>query len=421
VAARNLYFGNAGRRADARLCARHAVDLSEDATHARAAPVGLPITQEEVRIIASPGFPLWEPVDTLQLRNHRITLAYGDLSHRLARLIAGSDDKGTWDANWCTFATWSSKTIGTCIDRQPEHGLIHYLVRHLPSPLRSLFFEGAERLLCRGHGAIYRTLAVGNRLVFLEIATAVSHFVEYCGSTVSTGADLRFDAYWGEVETFLVGLRQLDPSWVATPAPDPRTLRAGMQAYLKAHTETDPKARAEQVLLGNLLLGAYEQTRVEDYLIASLSFFTTTWLHRLLRGPGPGVLARVGRGLAAPLNGLYALFATRFFLALEIPTSNGMAELMVGRPVPPIDPLDGQLDFPAVLRHLANPELQAVLTRYDLSDRKESRTRARNWSSFADRMNYITNLFRSRQRNAPLFENPWTAEQEVALLDGRLP
>jgi len=403
------------------LRAQHAVDLSEDAIHARAAPVRLPITHDEVRIIASPGFPLWEPLDTLQLRNHRITLAYGDLSHRLARLIAGSDDKGTWDANWCTFATWSSKTIGTCIDRQPEHGLIHHLVRHLPSPLRALFFEGAERLLCRGHGAIYRTLAVGNRLVFLEIATAVSHFVEYCESMASSGADLRFDDYWGEVETFLVGLRQLDPSWVATPAPDPRTLRAGMQAYLKAHTEADPKARAELVLLGNLLLGAYEQTRVEDYLVASLSFFTTTWLHRLLRGPGPGILTRVGRGLAAPLNGLYALFATRFFLALEIPAADGMAELMVGRPVPPIDPLDRQLDFPAVLRHLANPELQAVLTRYDLSDRKASRTRARNWSSFADRMNYITNLFRSRQRNAPLFENPWTAEQEVALLDGRLP
>jgi hypothetical protein len=421
VAARKLYLSNAGRRADALLRARHAVDLSDDATHARAAPVTLPITRDEVRIIASPGFPLWEPLDSLQLRNHRITLAYGDLSHRLCRLITGSDDEETWDANWCTFATWSSRTIGTCIDRQPEHGLIHHLVRYLPSPLRSLFFWGAEQLMGRGHGAIYRTLAVGNRLVFLEIATAVSHFVEYCESIGSTGGPLRFDAYWSDVETFLAGLRQLDPSWVATPAPDPRTLRAGMQAYLDALTETDLKARAELILLGNLLLGAYEQTRVEDYLIASLSFFTTTSLHSLLRGPEPGIRGRVARGLAAPFNGFYTLFATKFFLALEVPTPGGMAELMVGRPVPPIDGHGGQLDFPAALRHLENPELQAVLTRYDLSDRKTSRTRARNWSRFADRMNYITNLFRSRQRNVPLFENPWTADQELALLDGRLP
>ena len=45
-----------------------------------------------------------------------------------------------WDANWCTFATWSSRTIGTCIDRQPEHGLIHHLLRRLPAPLRRLFY-----------------------------------------------------------------------------------------------------------------------------------------------------------------------------------------------------------------------------------------------------------------------------------------
>jgi hypothetical protein len=98
-----------------------------------------------------------------------------------------------------------------------------------------------------------------------------------------------------------------------------------------------------------------------------------------------------------------------------------MAELMVGRPLPPVDTADRELIFPEVLRHIANPELQAVLTRYDLSDRNASRTRARNWARFADRMNYITNLFRSRQRTHSLFTQPWTADQESALLAGRLP
>ena len=443
MVARPLHVGRSGRRADALLRARHAVDLTEGDAGARASPVTLPITRAGVATIASAGFPLWEPLDTLQLRNHRITLAYGDLSHQLARLTARSDDEEGWNANWCTFATWSSRTIGTCIDREPEHGLIHHLVRRLPSPLRPLLFAMAEALLGREHGAIYRTLAIGNRLVFLEIGTTVSHFIDCfdpsragasASAAASTGASASaedstgasaaasdFEAYWSDIEAFLRGLRHLDPSWVATPAPDPSALRAGMEAYVGALAETDPKARAERVLLGNLLLGAYEQTRVEDYLTATLSCFTGSYLDRIMRGPAPGVSAFLGRTLAAPLSTVYARFATKFFLALEIPTPGGMVELMVGQPVPPLERAAGELTFPEELRHIAQPELQAILTRYDLSDRRAGHTRARNWASFGDRMNYITNLFRSRQRSPSLFAAPWTEAEEAALLSGRLP
>jgi hypothetical protein len=421
VAARRLRLGRAARRSDVQLRERHLVDLTAESANAQTAPIALPITQAEVKVIASAGFPLWEPLQTLQLRNHRITLAYGDLSHQLSRLTAGTDDDGGWDANWCTFATWSSMTIGTSIDRQPEHGLIQGLLKSLPPPLRRFFYGMAEDLLCRGHGAIYRTLAIGNRLVFLEIGTAVSHFLECFDAAPDGSHGPNFEAYWSDVHSFLTGLRHLDPSWLATAAPDPQTLREGMQAYFDAIAETDPKAKAELVLLGNLLLGTYEQTRVEGYLTATLSFFTTSWLHRLMRGPKPGIVASIGRGLAAPVSTVYAFFATRFFLALELPSGEGMTELMVGKPVPSLNGSDRELDFPEVLRHIANPALQAVLTCYDLSDRQYNRTRSHNWASFADRMNYITNLFRSRQRDPSLFRPPWTPPQEASLLEGRLP
>jgi hypothetical protein len=420
-AARTLRIGRAVRRSDTQLRQRHLVDLTAASADAQSSPVSLPITQAEVKVIASAGFPLWEPLETLQLRNHRITLAYGDLSHQLARLTAGTDEEGGWDANWCTFATWSSRTIGTCIDRQPEHGLIHGLLKGFPAPLRRFFYGMAEDLLCRGHGAIYRTLAIGNRLVFLEIGTAVSHFLECFDTTHDGSHKPDFTTYWSDVHSFLTGLRHLDPSWLATAAPDPQTLREGMQAYFEAIAETDPKAKAELVLLGNLLLGTYEQTRVEGYLTATLSFFTTSWLHRLMRGPKPGIVAAIGRGLAAPASTVYAWFSTRFFLALELPSPGGMTELMVGKPVPSLNGSDRELDFPEVLRHIANPPLQAVLTRYDLSDRQYKRTRSHNWATFADRMNYITNLFRSRQRDPSLFQFPWTPSQEASLLEGRLP
>jgi hypothetical protein len=421
VAARTLRLGKASRRADTRLRNRHLVDLTTASAHAQAEPISLPISRADVEIIASSGFPLWEPLDTMQLRNHRITLAYGDLSHQLSLLIAGNDDRGEWDANWCTFATWSSLTIGTCIDRQPEHGLINHLVRHFPPPLRRFFYGSAEALLSRGHGAIYRTLAVGNRLVFLEIGTAISHFLEYFDPAHDGSHQPSFEGYWSNVNSFLAGLRHLDPSWVATAPPDPDTLRAGMRAYYDAINETNGKAKAELVLLGNLLLGAYEQTRVEDYLAATLTIFTTSRLHRLVRGSKPGLVPFIGRGLGAPFSTSYAWFATRFFLALELPSSGGMAELMVGQPVPSLSGSKQQLDFPEILRHIALPPLQAVLTCYDLSKRRYKHTRSRNWASFADRMNYITNLFRSRQRDPSLFESPWTPAQQASLLEGKLP
>ena len=419
MVAPRLHIGAWGRRRDRERVARHAGDLPASGRGPRAAPITGPITRTDVGKIASSGFPLWESIETMQLRNRRITFAYGDLSHQLAAVLAGSQDRATWDANWCTFATWSSRTIGTCIDAEPEHGLIQHTVRTLPSWLRHGLSSLAERLLRRGHGAIYRTLAVGNRLVFLEVATAASSFVACFGGADASGPG-DFERYWAEMRRFLGGLRHLDPSWVATPAPDPSILEAGMRAYFDALGEDDAKAKAELVLLGNLLVGAYEQTRVDTYLRATLSVDTEGQLDDLVRGRPRGPAAAVKEALLAPASALYARFSTRFFLVLEVPVPGGTVDLHVGRPVPPLGS-DDRLRFPTVLQHIESPELQAVLTRYDLSGRRDARTRATDWARFSDRMNYITALFRSRQRDPELFTDPWTPAEADCLALGRLP
>ena len=219
------------------------------------------------------------------------------------------------------------------------------MVRHLPGPVKGVVFAILERLLSRGHGAIYRALAIGNRLVFLEIGTTVSHFVDSFGPHADDAPSPTFDTYWSEAEAFLDHLARLDSSWVVADRPDPRTLRAGMEAYHAALSENNDQAKAELVLLGNLLLGAYEQTRVDTYLTATLSFFTLSWLHRIMRGPKRGFVALFGRGLAAPVSTLYALFATRFFLVIELPEGPGSISLKVGRPIPGVGG-DGPLDLP---------------------------------------------------------------------------
>src|ERR1700730_12510026 len=114
MVARKLYVGRLGDRRDGKLSRRHAPDLPYGPGERVAEPITLPISTDQIPLVASSGFPLWEPLDVLQLRNHRITLVYSDLSKRLAKCLAETADRTAWDANWCTFSTWSSKTIGTC-------------------------------------------------------------------------------------------------------------------------------------------------------------------------------------------------------------------------------------------------------------------------------------------------------------------
>ncbi|HET6951413.1 MAG TPA: hypothetical protein VFI47_13610, partial [Acidimicrobiales bacterium] len=155
-----------------------------------AAEVDTPISSREVRLIASQGFPLWEPVPVMVLRNRRITIAYADLSRRLADAIAG--DGSARQANWCTYATWSSRTIGNWID--PE-------ARQAPIPDRPGWGDSLERtlrpltewLVARDNGATYRSLAAGNRYVFLEIGLAVACFLEH---VEHAGQGVRHEATW---------------------------------------------------------------------------------------------------------------------------------------------------------------------------------------------------------------------------------
>ena len=89
--------------------------------------------------------------------------------------------------------------------------------------------------------------------------------------------------------------------------------------------------------------------------------------------------------------------------------------------LPPLPDSDPGHSFPDQLRSITNPALQALLSRYDHSDGSRRRRRAKNWIWFEDRMNYITNFFRSRQRHDCLFDVPFPSADVDDLLEGRLP
>lgn len=379
--------------------------------------VDRPISSDEVRRIASSGYPLWESIDVMQLRNRRITIAYYDLAERLCALLCRKD--GRRDANWCTFATWSSMTIGTWIEdevaQEQRHRHGHRLRLRLPRLVPNGLVAIGRPLVQRKDGTCYRCLAAGNRFVFLEIGLAVALFLESFANIDrrSSGRDDdNWTEYWDEVHHMLLELAHLDPSWLLTDAPEPEELRLGLRQYYEALFVTDPDERAELILAGNILIAAYEQRRVDGYVTASLALFTTRAIRNLVQH-------RSGAVAGWPWRWPSRVFARLMTRGLVLNT--GDEQLLVSRPLPRIPGTEeGAPLFPTDLDTVTTPLLQALLTRYDLSRGMNRRRRVRDWTSFDERMNYITNLFRSRQQHEPLFVPPFPPEIEAALLNGRL-
>jgi hypothetical protein len=401
-----------GLRVEATLSRReqsNAVRHPNAAAATAAAPVTLPISEPEVRLIASRGYPLWEPIEVMQLRNRRITLAYSDLSRRLAELVGPRPD-GARHANWCTFATWSSRTIGASIEKEPAP--VGLDLQGMSPTARKLVLAASAHLLGRGHGAIFRSLAAGNRFVFLEIGMAVARFLD-AFTPEAARTEETWTAYWAALDGVLDELGQLDPSWVSTVEPDRRSLRSGLRCYFDAMVEQeDPERRAQLVLAGNLLVSAYEQQRVDGYLAVSLSLFTERAMRQLVLRHSGAFRDWYRRALSAA----YAQVMTQYVLCLELRD----AVLHIGRPLPVLAGATAEVPFPPELTVIREPLLQALLTTYDLSDGVPAKRRAYNWMWFAHRMNYITNLMRSRQNHQPLFAEPFAEAETAALLDGHL-
>lgn len=391
-----------GRRPDTREAARSY--RAEEAIDTR--PVDRPITTDEVKRIASAGYPLWEPMDVMQLRNRRITVGYSDLSERLATLLAQGDERR--DANWCTFATWSSRTIGTWIelDAHPEPLL---KLRYVPQPVKDGLIRLTQWLLQRENGASYRCLAAGNRFVFLEIAQSTALFIEHFEDAGRDPGEKAWDEYWARVRALVDELRQLDPSWLLTDAPEPDDLRLGLRQYYEALRCEDRQRRAEHVLAGNLLMGGYEQRRVDGYVAASIALFTERAMRQLVHHRSGALRGTIHWWPSMA----YARLMTKG-LVYDLPGER----LQVSKPLPP--PAGGPL-FPPDLQVVKLPLLQALLSRWDASDGRDADRRAVNWAVLEDRMNYIANLFRSRQQHQVLLtERPFPPDVERALLAGRL-
>ncbi|HEY8548205.1 MAG TPA: oxygenase MpaB family protein [Acidimicrobiales bacterium] len=444
------------RRGDTVGVGAHVGPTRRTAHRAQAHRIDRPIEPTDVRLIASEGFALWEPAEPMVWRNRRITLAYADLSERLAHAIGGSE--GPRDANWFTFATWSSRTIGTYLedipllphrlrprraagagagpgptgrvglpgsggrgDRVGRAGQVDLAARPGPVPgdvgpapaaagaPDGLVARLARRIMLRSNASSFRILAAGNRLVFLEVGLAGTTFLELFpkrSAAAGEAGDQLWDTFWTKVEDQLEDLGMLDPSWLLTPSPPPDAFRLGFRQYFEAMRTDDPHERSQRVLAGNLLLGAYEQQRLDGYIWAALALFSTHAMERLIRDR----TGRVGGVRRWPSNA-YAWLMTRR-MTLQLPDE----VLAVDEPVPPPPRWEDRWEELATDADVTLPVLQALITRFQLAGGRYRDRGARNWTSYDQRMCTIGNLFRLRQRQASLFAPPFDEDLTARLV-----
>jgi hypothetical protein len=321
--------------------------------------------------------------------NLRITLAHQELSLALSQVTGFGSG-----ANFHTWAVWGSKTAGRTIRREdlplrPRDGgmlaallaggaaigLIRGTVSRrvglsvlTGATAGGLVNWAAGRLINRAASHIFG----GNATVLEDIGRQTARFV---GVVSLTGEDRERG-----LEDFLAGLR---PGPAMSGGQD--LLRGAYRHYYDASRETDCDRRDELMLCANLLAILHEHQRLDPYIDASV----------------PRPLRR---------------FVTKHLLGFSV----GAEAMKVGIDVP----TRGASPFPDTLTTIKDPELDSLLggpQGWDRTHNTPAGSAAGDWTILSDRMNFIVDLFRSRQADPQLFTPPYSYRQRETILSGRVP
>ena len=353
-------------------------------------------------------------------RNLQITQGYHDFTVALAHVL------GAENVSWCAYATWASRTAGVFIRQENVDALIRryledadYIQDELRWLRRVLRWIGREtvlsdlllmQILHTVTDGVSAHVAAGNVKVYAELAPLYRRFLDLLGSTPTYEASA--------LEDFRTAIT---PGAVADGGQD--MLNSAFGCYYQARFETSAKAKAELMLLANVLVGYHEQTRLQDAIVGSMDAPLDEEVERVMLARVGAVLAATApafvasllgrlwrnrlRHLAARMADDWRRITTRALMTLDLPGET----LYLGRDVPPT----AAGLFPPALTTIANPELAALLAQVDRTPDSVAGSATRDWGSLADRMNFIADFFRSRQQEMTLYQQPFTDEQ-VAII-----
>ncbi|MCU1454997.1 MAG: hypothetical protein JWN46_3143 [Acidimicrobiales bacterium] len=312
-----------------------------------------------------------------EVGNLQVTCAHYELSLLLGRRLG--PDAG---ANFHTWAVWGSREAGTTIGRRDVDGLTPRMAALGAGVGALLGFTGRRprrALVGLGVGAALGGLATrfalrnardriahGNRIVVDEIGGATARFATTFADDVEPDGDRLLD--------FLAWLR---PGPAAEGGQD--DLRRAFTAYYRAAFEPDRHRRHQLVFAANCIVVAHEHVRLQTDIATAMPPFMRRWITRTLLD------FRVGREV--------------LHVAHDLTPSQGAP-------------------YPTTLASLTEPEaISAVASLRDARRPAGTLTGsgASDWSAFAQRMNYVVELFRSRHLVADVFAEPYPGEMIAVL------
>ena len=377
--------------------------------------------------------------------NGRIRAGYLTLSDGLGRLLHGNQEPE--NATFATFAAWTAYSLrhdtmmkASTTGTSTSVGSPDPPVRR---PARRLYDEVAGKVL-DDPTAIARNIARGQATIFEETGSALHALLEETlkaldDSARRRGPRLDWPVVWERVSNrLIVRSRELNASADRLDVRDVTVLQQALDPYFRvldeglstAKDQPDRKRRAELILLGNLRLVAYEQRRLQPVLEQNLSYLPQALRQRLfgrLSGRPTFVSNAVLRYSPQLMRSLklletaFEITATRYVYSMRV----GAEDLRFGLDLPlppPAHPLPiarpSEIDmkryvegefFPAHLQVIESPELWAEWHTHDRSSGQGGQTAVDNWLRLPERMNWIANVFRSRQQLTGLYEpTSWT-------------
>ncbi len=346
------------------------------------------------------------------LRNYWVTQTYSDLAAALTGLL-GADT-----ANWCTFATWASWTVGRNLRGEELPGWLHRRVV-LPDGMMGLTRAANETVrranpdgnvhhllpehvgdALRAHFGVCATcLSDGNTEVFAEIAPVAALFL-----AVTVDADTAPSVARDRVLAACDGALEFEGR---------NRLRDGFSLWCDAIAEQDPRRRSQLILGGSLHLGAHEQNHLQQPIAGSMVMGLDQSLGLLkervttdLRVPHPveRLIDEALDPLARATVDQWGDLMTEMLGTIETP--DGVLHL--DHDVPP---LPGEPFVPPELDPVVVEGLADMLKRFDRAGSDGLGSRADDWMILDHRMNFISNLFLSRHHRQSLFRAPFTSEE----------
>jgi hypothetical protein len=391
------------------------------------------------------------------LRNLRVTIGYHDLSHALASVL------GYEDANWCTFAVWASREAGRFVRGESVEGTLGRMLDGLKlskratdgrqarhAALKAMLGKAVARVVSaqldqldhEAHTTAIKQLRDADDLGPGDLSRFVTLLFEDFSAHISRGNTVVFDEIARALVPFVAQLRkdpedaraletlidELDPSDRPAHQGGQRSLKRALSTYARARRERDPARRSALVYLANCLIGDQEQTALQTEIMLALEAPIDLLVMRLakdlVRGYNPSPLHWVAntafRRLVLPIGApiasmIWKAVATHAMMALHLPNE----KLYLGDDMPPLP--SGEA-FPPALVELLDDEAKRCVDYFNFAyGNTLFGTGAHDWSSFPERMNSITNLFRSRQQTRALFLPPFTATAMAKIRANHIP